>query len=351
MQYGITFFGSYDSHDKDKERELIFRSSEFADRSGLEGIWIPERHFGAFGGYFPNPALICAALSRLTTKIKLRAGSLILPLHDTLRAVEEWAMVDLLSGGRVEISFGSGWNANDFVLFPERYAERRNYLKTQLREFLHLWEGGDIQRKNGVDRDIIICPYPQPAQRQLPIWITSSSSEETFRYAASVGAGILTHAFFQSFSELERRISIYHDAFCSRHGSVPRVAILLHQCIVPNGETVPVSVREALRGYLSSSIQLEIAAARGGGAISGNLKPLLGDPDAQVISDLVDLSFEKYYENLSLVGSVDHCVSLVKSLGSVGVSDIVGLIDFIPDPDIVLKYLPYLLELKSKVTM
>ena len=56
----------------------------------------------------------------LTNRMQLRAGSLISPLHDAIRITEEWSLVDQLPAGRFAISFGSGWNVNDFVFFPER---------------------------------------------------------------------------------------------------------------------------------------------------------------------------------------------------------------------------------------
>ena len=70
-----------------------------------------------FGGSFPNPNPLAASLAKQTAQIRLRAGSVNAPQHATpLRVAEDWAVVDNLSGGRVDISFGAGWNVNDFAL-------------------------------------------------------------------------------------------------------------------------------------------------------------------------------------------------------------------------------------------
>src|SRR3954468_15119817 len=122
MKFGLMFFAaSEDSLGADKYR-LIVESAQFADRTGFSSVWVPERHFTNFGGLYPNPAVLHAALAMRTSTIRLQAGSVVAPLHHPLRIAEEWSVVDNLSNGRVGISFASGWNPDDFVFFPDRYA-------------------------------------------------------------------------------------------------------------------------------------------------------------------------------------------------------------------------------------
>ena len=80
--------------------ELILEWARIADRAGLASLWLPERHFQPLAGLSPNPSVLAAALARETERIALRAGSVVLPLHHPVRVVEEWALVDNLSGGR-----------------------------------------------------------------------------------------------------------------------------------------------------------------------------------------------------------------------------------------------------------
>ena len=111
------FASGMDASDPQPYR-LIIEAAKFADAHGFEAIWSPERHFHEFGAPYPNPSVINAALATITSKVQLRAGSVVLPLHDPLRVAEEWSLVDQLSNGRVGISFASGWQPNDFVLAP-----------------------------------------------------------------------------------------------------------------------------------------------------------------------------------------------------------------------------------------
>src|SRR6266571_1241758 len=105
--------------------ELLLESARFADTHGFTAVWTPERHFHAFGGLYPNPAVTGAAVAAITEHVQIRAGSVVLPLHHPARVAEAWSIVDNLSHGRVGISFASGWQPNDFVLMPENFKDNK----------------------------------------------------------------------------------------------------------------------------------------------------------------------------------------------------------------------------------
>mgnify|MGYP006138748669 CR=1 FL=1 len=60
-------------------------AARLADERGFSALWVPERHFHRFGGLFPNPAVLGAAVAMATRRLQIRAGSLVSPLHDSLR--------------------------------------------------------------------------------------------------------------------------------------------------------------------------------------------------------------------------------------------------------------------------
>ena len=134
LEFGVMFFAGAEPAAAGGRYRLLLEAARCADRQGLRCIWTPERHFHPFGGLYPNPAALGAALAMITTRLEIRAGSLISPLHDSLRIAESWSLVDNLSGGRVAVSFGSGWNASDFVFYPQNYAERHAVMYRQIEE-------------------------------------------------------------------------------------------------------------------------------------------------------------------------------------------------------------------------
>ena len=209
IEFGLIFFSSSEAPFSGDKYRLVLESGRFADRHGFSSIWIPERHFTKDGWLYPNPAVLQAALARETQHIHLRAGSVVMPLHNPLRVAEEWAMVDNLSGGRVGISFASGWHPNDFALLPENYANRNEAMYRGIQTVQKLWRGETIQVKGGDGNLIDIRTYPTPIQPELPIWITAAGNPKTFMGAGEMGAHVLTHMFNQSVEELAEKIRQY----------------------------------------------------------------------------------------------------------------------------------------------
>ena len=96
----------------------------------------------------------------ITSKVRIRAGSIIAPLHDVIRIVEDFAVIDNLSGGRVDVSFASGWHPNDFVFRPELYQSRREVTYTLVDGVRRLWRGDNADRINGHGLKVSLAVHP-----------------------------------------------------------------------------------------------------------------------------------------------------------------------------------------------
>ena len=176
MQFSLMFFSSReDATSKDKYK-LVLEGAKFADQHGFSSVWVPERHFTELGCLYPNPALLHAALARETRNIGLRAGSVVMPLHNPIRVAEEWSVVDNLSGGRVGVSFASGWHPDDFVFFPKKYHHRHEETFHGLQTVRKLWRGEPITTEGVDGEQVELRIYPTPIQRHLPVWITAAGN-------------------------------------------------------------------------------------------------------------------------------------------------------------------------------
>src|SRR4029453_9616557 len=114
MKFSLFFFSDDGSSTTENKYQLLTEATKFADRHDFIAVWTPERHFYEFGGLYPNPSVLGAALAMITERIQIRAGSVVLSLHSPVRVAEEWAVVDNLSNGRVALSFATGWHAHDY---------------------------------------------------------------------------------------------------------------------------------------------------------------------------------------------------------------------------------------------
>jgi natural product biosynthesis luciferase-like monooxygenase protein len=216
MNFGLMFFAaSEDSLGADKYR-LVVDSARFGDGAGFSSVWVPERHFTAFGGLYPNPAVASAAVAAITKNVAIRAGSCVVTLHHPIRVAEDWSLVDNLSNGRVGIAFAAGWHSRDFVLRPENFADRKNAMFRSLEQVHALWRGETVEFPGHDGKPIGIRTLPRPVQKTLPTWVTVAGNPETYRAAGEAGANVLTHLLDRA-SRSSRR----NSRSTARHGARP----------------------------------------------------------------------------------------------------------------------------------
>lgn len=347
MQFGIMFFAASEDALSGARYDLVIESARFADKNGLSSVWVPERHFTTLGCLYPNPAVLQAALARETRRLRLQAGSVVLPLHDPLRVAEEWSVVDNLSGGRVGISFASGWNPNDFAFFPERYRDRHEELFRSVEIVRRLWRGESVPVRSGAGKMVDVRIFPIPVQPELPVWITAAGNPATFARAGAIGANLLTHLLDQDAEHLATKIALYRESRAS-HGHDPaagRVTIMLHTFIGENLDDVREEVRAPYCGYLKEHalpLLRELALSRD--------RKL--DPDTLSSEDLDSFAgflFERFFSTRALLGTPESCLPLIAELRRSGVDEIACLLDFGPPAATILRHLPYLQLLAERV--
>ncbi|WP_435592014.1 amino acid adenylation domain-containing protein [Nocardia sp. bgisy118] len=322
MDFSLFYFASDTGDRGDEKYRLLLEGARFADEHGFAAVWTPERHFGAFGGLYPNPTVTSAALAAVTSTIGIRTGSLVLPLHNPIRVAEDWAMIDNLSGGRIGLSFASGWQPRDFALAPGNYADRKDVMFRDIETVRTLWRGGSVRTRSGTGEEIDVRTLPRPVQPELPVWITAAGSPDTFRRAGAAGANLLTHLLGQSVDELATAIRIYRQARQDAgHDGPGHVSLMLHTFVGDDDDQVRALVRDPFRTYLSQSVELvrPLAVERG-------LE--LETFDAQDQQALLDHAFDRYYETSGLFGTPQRCAAMVDKLKLAGVDEIACLIDF-----------------------
>ena len=89
MDFSIMFWGNVrDGSERPNAYRLPIETAKYADANGYAALWVPERHFHPWGGLYPKPSVVCAALAAVTKRIRLRAGSVVVPLHHPIRIAE-----------------------------------------------------------------------------------------------------------------------------------------------------------------------------------------------------------------------------------------------------------------------
>lgn len=338
LSFSLYFFSDDGSKDSVDKYHLVLESAKFADRNGFSAIWTPERHFQDFGGLYPNPSVLGAALAMITERVQIRAGSVALPLHHPVRVAEEWSVVDNLSNGRVAVSFASGWHPNDFIFAPAVYEDRKEVMFRHIELIQRLWAGETLMIPGVGDQEVPVKLLPRPLQPRLPIWITSAGSPQTWIRAGEIGANVLAALIGYSFEELEERIRSYREAR-ARCGYDPQtgvISIMMHTFVGQSNSVVKEQVRAPfthyLRSYFKQYDNVRVAAE----------EVTEADRDA-----IMNAAFELYFDTNTLMGTPAKCSRVIEQLLAAGVDEVACLVDFGVETEAVLENLQHLNELRE----
>ena len=354
MDFGLFMWGNDDAEGRDKYK-LMLEGARFFDEHGFASVWTPERHFHAFGGPYPNPSVTGAAIAAVTKNISVRSGSCVSPLHHPIRIAEEWAVVDNLTNGRVGLSFAAGWQPNDFVIRPENFKGAKQVMVEQIETVRKLWRGEEVEFKNPLGEMVPVRSLPRPVQKELPIWVTTAGNPDTYRVAGRTGANVLTHLLGQEITEVAEKIALYRQARAEA-GLDPKtgiVTLMLHTYVGDDRDEVREIVRQPLKDYLGSSVNLVKNFAWAFPAFKRpkgeEAKPQ--DIDLSTLSEeeldaILDFAFARYFDNSGLFGTVDECLDVVDRLKGHDVDEIACLLDFGVPTELVMKSLPKIAELK-----
>ncbi|MBX2807215.1 MAG: LLM class flavin-dependent oxidoreductase [Cellvibrionaceae bacterium] len=359
MQFGLFMWGNDDAPGSAKYR-LMLEGAKYFDDNGFDSVWTPERHFHAFGGPYPNPAVTSAALAAITQHVKIRSGSIVSPLHHPIRIAEDWSVVDNLSDGRVGLSFAAGWQPNDFVIKPENHKDNKAVMLEQIQTVKKLWRGEKVEFENPMGDQVAIETLPRPVQKELPVWLTTAGNPESYRQAGSQGVNVLTHLLGQSVEEVAEKIRIYREARreAGLHPDEGQVTLMLHTFVGESDDKVRALVREPMKDYLRSSMKLVLDFAWSFPAFKrpGGREAKPDDIDIKRLSPeemetILDFAFERYYETSGLFGTVANCIEMVDRCKAAGVDEIACLLDFGVDTEQVMAGLPLLKVVRDRTNI
>ena len=343
IRFSLFFFSGNEAMFPEYKYQLIVEGAKFADRNGFTAIWTPERHFHSFGGLYPNPSVLSAALAMVTERLHIRAGSVVLPLHDPIRVAEEWSIVDNLSRGRAGLAFASGFHPNDFVFSPASYPDRRALMFDRIETVRRLWRGEAVTVKGGAGNDIEVEIFPKPVSPELPVWITCANTPATFEDTARIGANVLTSLIGLTPEVLADRIALYRDSR-AKAGLDPRqgqVAVMLHTFVGDDLAAVKEKVRAPFCDYLRSHTELLTSLAR---SLHHSFDE--GSFAKEDLEELLMMEFERYFASGSLLGTPESCLAMVHRLRAIGVDEVCCLLDFGVDVPSVMDSLRHLATLR-----
>jgi len=218
---------------------------------GFDALWANEHHFHAYGGHIPSPPVFLAALAQRTKRVRLGTSIIVMPLHNPIEIAEQMAMVDLMSGGRLELGVGRGFVVHDHETFGIAVEEGQARTTEGLEVILKAWTGEPFTHHGKHFNYDNLTVWPRPEQSPPPVWMACSSNPESFAWTARQGYRVLTVAYIKPLPKLAEMTGIYRDAWASSGRDMADCEICTHYQVVvdENGDVARQRAKQALKRY------------------------------------------------------------------------------------------------------
>jgi probable LLM family oxidoreductase len=215
----------------------LMEEAELADQLGLDVFGVGEHHRPDF--LVSSPAVVLAAIAKRTTRIRLTSAVSVLSSDDPVRVFQDFATLDLLSGGRAEIMAGRGSFVESFPLFGYDLNDYDSLFAEKLELLLRIraservtWSG----RHRPALRDLGI--YPRPQQQPIPVWIAIGGTPASAVRAGTLGLPLALAIIGGEPERFTQFIDLYREAG-ARAGHDPatlRVGISSHGYVADTSE-------------------------------------------------------------------------------------------------------------------
>ena len=188
MQLGILNLVDWypETHTPQERYQQVIDEAVFAEELGFDTFWVGEHHFSHY--ICPHPVPLLAAIAARTKRIRLGTGVALGVHHDPVRLAEDYAMLDVISGGRVDLVLGRGLYLQGYRGFNQPYSESRPRQEEAARIVRGAWTQtpfsyeGQFRSVHGIDLQ------PKPVQQpHPPLWIGGGRGLDSVLFASDEG--------------------------------------------------------------------------------------------------------------------------------------------------------------------
>jgi alkanesulfonate monooxygenase SsuD/methylene tetrahydromethanopterin reductase-like flavin-dependent oxidoreductase (luciferase family) len=203
----------------EKFYQTMFEQMEEMDRVGFDYVWVTEHHFGYYGGTIPHPPTFLSAIARTTKRIRLGVAISVLPLNQPIQVAESYAMVDVVSNGRLEFGLGKGSEMIEYKRLGARPEEAALRMKEGTEIIRQAWSDAPVNFDGEIFQYHGFNVLPKPVQRpHPPIWVGCARSEDSFIWAGENGFNLMTLPYLDKEPDvLPALVKAYREAL-SRAG-------------------------------------------------------------------------------------------------------------------------------------
>jgi alkanesulfonate monooxygenase SsuD/methylene tetrahydromethanopterin reductase-like flavin-dependent oxidoreductase (luciferase family) len=280
-----------------------------ADQLGFDVAWLAELHFFRGFSIMPSPLMVAAAIAQRTRRIRLGTAVTLLPFHHPLRAAEDAATADMLSGGRLEFGVGRGTIAVHFQGFGMSREESRERFEEALEIIVRAWTEERVTYKGRFYQVDDVAVVPRPLQKPHPPIRIAANSPETAQFAGRKGYDVLVASPINPVPGFYEHIRTYRAAL--KTGARPEhpgnVAAMFFVCPHTSRAAARAEAEKSLLHYFRTIG--EQAAVGGSGQYEGSYAYL-----EQVRDWAAKITYEKVDETMAVYGSPEQCIARINDV-------------------------------------
>ncbi len=295
----------------------IYDQTLWAEEIGLHSAWIGEHHFNLLG-VNACPNILLAQLAGATKRIRLAPAVVLLPVHHPLHVAEEWATLDLLSGGRVDFAAGRGYDAKEYGPFQAPFARSAELFAEGMEILWRAWtETGKWSHAGQFYNFADIEVRPRPLQQPLRPYV-ACFSRPSMELAAQHDWNIIYAPFAAAmvYGSLADAVRVYREACEQKHRRPARRAMcsyFIHIADTPEEEAYG---RASLIRYFKDALIAAFPA-------NAKTVPPTYAYFVRIVEILRDMMPEDLTAKSVLVGSPQKIIDDLKTVEAAGISEVI----------------------------
>jgi probable LLM family oxidoreductase len=230
MEIGIDSFASgtiQKAADGANILEELLTRIKYADQAGLSSFGIGEHHRREF--FDSAPAVILAAAAARTKQIRLTSAVTVLSAADPVRVFQEFATLDLISKGRIDLVVGRGSFTESFPLFGFNLQDYNELFMEKLELLIQIQNNEKVTWSGKFRKPLVNQPiYPRPFQDTLPLWIGVGGTPESFVRAGKLGIPLMIAIIGGETRRFKGLVDLYKDAGIQAGHSPEKLKVGVH---------------------------------------------------------------------------------------------------------------------------
>ncbi len=256
LQFGVQFFP--DVRPEERTAEDYFRDAlnlaEAADGLGFSHIRIVEHYFHHYGGYSPNPIVFLAAAAQRTKRARLVTGAVLPAFNNPLKLAGEIAMLDAISGGRLDVGFARAFLPHEFRRFGRSPEESVARFREGIEQVDLLLREQGVTHRGRFHTIENTTSLPRPTQRPRPrFYVAALNTPDSFEYAGRMGYSVMAIAFVAD--KMRPLLAAYRAAWkAAGHPGAGEVMIAFHMFCDADGAKARAFAAPLIDNYLRSLV-------------------------------------------------------------------------------------------------